>query len=149
MPYHLSSAGLEEGSVILPGNWGRTIRKFGWQHGRAIYETILEHVRAQEFSHLPSRLECAFFFDDENEARFYWNGDLGRTLMRLYEVEILDPSRPVHRTDWRGISPQGPLDTTWAKNYWRGRFLPPEPNGHSYTETLMVTRLRVIREFLH
>lgn len=148
MPFHLNSTPLAPGSIILPGNWGRIIKRFGWQHGRAIYETFLEEIRAKHYPALPSRLESSFFFDDVGEARFYRDIDQGRSMMLLYEVKILD-SVPQHVTDWRHISPFGPLNADWAHAYWSGKFGSPHESGHACREVLSITRLEIVAHLPH
>jgi hypothetical protein len=125
MPFHLNSTGLENGSIIQPGNWGRIIRIYGWNHGRAIFESAMEHVRQTLFGHLPSRLDCAFFFDDLGEAQFYRGSDPSRHMMLLYEVEIVDRTAIQHRTDYRNASPSGELGLSWAVDYWAGNMKAP------------------------
>ena len=60
--FHLSGGLLGEGSVILPGNWGRILRAYGWQHPQAAKEMILEAARLRIAPGKPSRLECCFAF---------------------------------------------------------------------------------------
>lgn len=147
--YHCTSVMLRTGSIIEPGNWGRIIRKAGWAHNYSGREVTLEHIRQASFPDLPSRLDSAFFFDDENEARFYANSD-GRELTMLpYEVELLDPQAPRHTGDWRNVAASGPLDLTWADRYWRGQMLPPFQNGQWTAvcrEIIAVTPMRVVSQ---
>jgi hypothetical protein len=137
--YHVSGALLESGA----GNWGRIIRQIGWQHGRAVHEVALEDQRVCNFPGLPSRFQCAFFFDDLEEARFYKLAQNLHTHL-LYEVEPVDPAAIQHRTDWRNISPTGNLDNDWTRRYWAPVFQPPTPTGRLCREILAVTGLRVV-----
>jgi hypothetical protein len=40
--YHLHGGLLAPGSTILPGNYGRIIRAYGWQHNMAVRETATD-----------------------------------------------------------------------------------------------------------
>jgi hypothetical protein len=141
--FHLSGAILENGSVISPGNWGRIIKQLGWQHGRSVFEVALDDQRLRNFSGLPSRLEASFYFDDVGEARFYRNAQNLNTHV-LYEIDLLDPGATQHRTDWRNISPSGPLDNDWTRRYWAPVFQPPHESGHVCREVFAITPLRVV-----
>src|SRR5207247_252993 len=141
--FHLSGAILENGSVISPGNWGRIIKQLGWQHGRSVFEVALDDQRLRNFADLPSRLEASFFFDDVGEARFYRNVQNLHTHI-LYEVDLLNSAATQHRTDWRNISPNGPLDNDWTRRYWASVFQSPHESGHVCREVFAVTPLRVV-----
>lgn len=149
--YHCSSALLRSGSIIEPGNWGRIIRKTGWAHNQSAREVILEHVRQASFPSSPSRLESAFFFDDENEARFYANSDGREFTMVPYEVELLDPAAPRHASDWRNVVASGPLDLTWAHQYWQGQMLPPFQGdlwAAACREMIAITPMRIVKRLV-
>jgi uncharacterized protein DUF2441 len=140
---------LEPGSVILPGNWGRILNAAGWSHNQALRETVFEHVRLHEFPDKPSRLDALFFFDDENEARFYASSGGREFTMLPYEIELVNPDAPKHVSDWRGLQPRTPLlDLSWVRDYWAGQMLPPhvEPLWTAKCrEVLAVTPGRIIR----
>jgi hypothetical protein len=87
--FHATSVLLQPQSVILRGNWGRIVRKFGHRHNLAMRESVLEHVRDAEFPALPSRFECAFVFDSLDEAVHYVQ-EKGREPMVVYEIELLE-----------------------------------------------------------
>lgn len=142
--FHGNSTLLEPGSVIQPGNWGRIIKKAEWRHALAMREVLFEHVRQSEFPHAPSRLESAYFFDDEGEAAHYLQTPDRAFLMIMYEVELVDPNATQIMTDYRRVHPSGPLGIDWVRAYWRGEMLAPE-NKFSCREILAVTPLRIIR----
>ncbi|WP_052731806.1 hypothetical protein [Devosia geojensis] len=141
--FHLNSTPLGVGSIVEPGNWGRIIRLYGLSHGRFAIEAAMEDVRANEFAHLPSRLEAAFFFDDVHEAKHYADADNSRRLMLLYQVELVDNRATLHRTDWRNNVPDGHLSLDWIRRYWLGEMLPPI-NGRECRELLATTPLRIV-----
>jgi hypothetical protein len=145
--FHISGAMLQPGAIIMPGNWGRIIRLFGWQHNRSVFEVALADQRQENFPQLPSRLDCSFFFDDLDEARFYKTNQNLLTHI-LYEVQVLDVDVPQHRTDWRNISPNGALDNDWTRRYWAPVFQPPalQPSGQALAcrEVLAVSPLKVL-----
>ena len=137
--FHCSSSSLEPGSIIKAGNWGRIIRAYGWAHNLAFREAVFDYVRATEFPDRPSRMVCSFFFDSEAEARFYIGADQGRLMMIVYEVSLVLPHAPQHGADWRGVTPVGPIDLEWIKDYWRGIMRPPAQDGIACREILAVT----------
>ncbi|MBR0862900.1 DUF2441 domain-containing protein [Bradyrhizobium diazoefficiens] len=71
MPYFACTIMLEHGSIVRPGNWGRMLHLIGPAHKEWQREAILEEIRRNEFSHLPSRLACAFVMDELIEAQYY------------------------------------------------------------------------------
>jgi len=145
--YHCSSSQLAPGGVIQPGNWGRIIRSTGWAHNQAFKEAALEHLRATEFPDKPPRLMSSFFFDSEDEARFYGISDGRQTTMIPYEVELIDPLAPRHTADWRAVSPAGTVDSDWSRTYWLGTSPPPPPQhpGIACREVIAVTPLKIVR----
>lgn len=146
--FHCASLPLARGSIIEPGNWGRIIRNAGWPHNLSGRETILEHVRATQYSHKPSRFEAAFFFDDENEALFYANSDGRQITMITYEVELLSSAAPQHTADWRNVAASGSLDLKWASNYWSGQMLPMHADGKwnaACREVVAITAMKILR----
>ena len=147
MPFHLNSTGLGIGSIIQPGNWGRIIRTYGWNHNRAMVEAAMEHVRQAVDPNLPARLDCAFFFDDLQEALFYRGSDASRLMMVLYEVQILDEEAVQLSTDYRNTGPSGGLNLNWANDYWTGKMGPQAgPTGAiKCQETLAVTSLMIVQ----
>ena len=116
--YHLSGAMLANGSIVEPGNWGRVIRAWGWQHTLAMRECALEDSRIARFSHRPSRLESAFVLPSLDEAKFFRNQTNGFQQHILYRVSLCDDGASSHITDSRLCSPQGTLRPNWADIYW-------------------------------
>jgi hypothetical protein len=125
------------------------MRSIGAQHPEWHREQIAEHVRQEEFPHLPSRLDCIFFFSTEAAANFYKAALPANGFLLLYEVELLDPTTPEHEADWKGTGPYLD-DNEWARRYWRGDVMPDRPlaPGELCRETLAVTSLRILRRFL-
>jgi hypothetical protein len=108
-------------------------------------EAALEYVRRMEFADKPSRLMSAFFFDDENEARFYASSDGRHTMMISYEIELADGAAPRHVGDWRSVQPRGSIDLKWARDYWLGAFQPPHQSGAVCRELVAITSLKIVR----
>jgi hypothetical protein len=102
----------------MPGNWGRIIRRFGWQHSLAVREMALETARIAEFPHHPSRLDSAFVFLTVEEARQFRNSVQGFGQHVLYRVALSNPEAASHLTDSRLCAPQGTLRPDWARVYW-------------------------------
>lgn len=158
--YHLSPLPLRAESVIEPGNWGRIVRATGWRHPFAAEEVMLEEVRQNSFPHLPSRLECAFYFDDiaqaihfANEQAQKDNGHLVGHSQILYQVELDNPTAPHHEADWRDVKPffpydmkNDPLNLDWCRRYWLGA---PSPWKHELPtmrrEHLTLSALRIVQ----
>jgi hypothetical protein len=116
--FHLSGAMLAPGSIIMPGNWGRVIRVYGWQHNQAIREMALEQARLARDPNLPSRMEAAFVMPTLEEARTFRANTQGFQQHILYRVTLCDPAASSHITDSRLCSPQGTVRADWATIYW-------------------------------
>lgn len=148
MPFfHCNSTPLEPGAVIKYGNWGRIIRNFGYAHNLAFREAVFEYVRSLEFPAKPSRLDCSFFFSDEQTTRLYLQMDPGRSGTLIpYEVELVDLTAPQHTADWRASTdPVGNVDLEWVKDYWRGVMRPSPAEPLQCREYLAKTDLRIVR----
>lgn len=109
---------LAPGSIIQPGNWGRVIRAFGWQHGQALREMALEQARLAYNPKLPSRMDAAFVMPTAEEARTFRTNSQGFQQHILYRVTLCDPNTASHLTDSRLCSPQGSIRADWANVYW-------------------------------
>jgi hypothetical protein len=116
--FHLSGANLAPGAVILPGNWGRVVRAYGWQHSHALREMALEAARLAYFPHRPSRLDSAFAIPTVEEARKFRQHVAGFGQHLLYRVSLCDPNAASHLTDSRLCAPQGSIRPDWANVYW-------------------------------
>lgn len=117
--YHLCPVELRAKSVILPGNWGRIIKRAGWAHNLAMREVALEYARQAQPSYLPSRLECAFAFLTSEEARLFWVEERkGSVFDVLYRVSLADPKEVTFVTDWTLVAPAGDVGSGWADRYW-------------------------------
>jgi hypothetical protein len=125
--YHSAPLLLEVGAIIHPGNWGRILNCYTQQQGNPwllAREFIFESIRVAEFPHLPSRLSCAFVFENLDQANQYkanfsrWNP--------LYEVELVSPDATAHRAGFNLVNfPSAnvefiPVVVNLARNYWRG-----------------------------
>ena len=98
--YWLCSYPLENGSIILPGNWGRMISLYRSDDGLLLYlrEKILEEIRIREFPNLPSRMTSAFLCLTIEDAIKFRDSN-NRSFDILYKVEVID-DKPVFKTDW-------------------------------------------------
>lgn len=98
--FHVVNAMLEEGSVILPGNWGRCLRLYTGRDANALLyrEHVLEQVRTEAFPNKPSRLSCIFLLRTLAEAiRFR---DSYTPLGVIYEVSVTTPHGSLHFGDY-------------------------------------------------
>lgn len=144
LPFHLSSSLLGEGSIILPGNWGRLVRLIGVEHKEWLRENILEQIRANEFPDLPSRFDCIFYFEDLAEATFYQSSRPWPDFHLLYEVRLIEPNVPKHNADWKSTAPYVG-DGEWARRYWRGDIMPDRGPRVFCRECLTLSPLQVLR----
>jgi hypothetical protein len=69
--YHSSPVLLGQGSIILPGNYGRIIRSVGATHPYWDRENTLESVRRARYDAKPSRLDATFSCPSKDTAVFY------------------------------------------------------------------------------
>src|SRR5262245_33355912 len=119
---------LGSGSIILPGNWGRIIRRVGPAHNRWQREQLLEEVRMGQANavQLPSRLDSTFACTSEEGIRFYdqVQNRGGNIPSVLYEVEKINPDAAEHRTDYNLaiLTPGGMSEREAAERYWLGDF---------------------------
>lgn len=121
--YHLAGQWLGPGSIILPGNCGRVLRRWAWRHDHAIREAALEAYRDTHCPALPSRLASAFVLLSKEEANTL-RGDGTRVTgfdhHCLYRVRLSAPDAPSFIADYRLVSPVGALRADWPELYWRG-----------------------------
>lgn len=106
--------------MIPAGNWGRVLLGVGPVHNFYGREYVFERVRRDEFPALPSRLDAAFAFEQEDHARVFRG-----TTELLYEVEPADPTAASHLADMSWIDAytearQFEDAEGFARNYWQG-----------------------------
>lgn len=120
--YHACPITLDEGSVILPGNWGRLEKtKIGAGDPIIFREFVLESIRKQEFKDKPSRMEATFSCPDIKSTIMYMQAHCPESL--CYEVEIVNPGSPSHIAPCNLVGPFAHQNTwEWAmdgaKQYW-------------------------------
>lgn len=89
---------LDKGSIILPGNFGRIVKKYNPNSVNfdiLSRETIFEQIRQQEFNTKPSRLHCLFLLESLEQAIHYRNQYAVWNL--IYEVSINSENLTIHR----------------------------------------------------
>lgn len=100
--YFLCSYPLGNGSIVLPGNWGRMLKNY--QIGSNLFlitrEAIFEEVRLKNFPSKPSRLDSIFLCEDKQAIEIFKN-ETGRRFDITYEVELIDQTQPFHRGSWK------------------------------------------------
>ncbi|NRF12619.1 DUF2441 domain-containing protein [Agrobacterium pusense] len=150
MPFHCTQALLGNGSIILPGNYGRIVRALGQSHAAALRESVLEHVRVQSFPEMPSRFEAAFFCETLAQIQAYiTNNNL--QFLNVYEVAKTDEDAAEALTDFRMLSPWGPADFSWATRYWSGQPHPqhaaiwPGLPAETFFERFSASPLRILQ----
>jgi hypothetical protein len=118
--YHVAPNMLGEGSIIMPGNWGRLLMMHDELNLTLFREHVLELVRTKYFPEKPSRFNCVFATETSDEAFRYRNSNNSTGL--VYEVCIEDRDVPLHRGDYNFTVrpdykfPQGIHDL--ANRYW-------------------------------
>jgi len=96
--FHVAPILLDEGSIILPGNFGRIVKKYNPNSVNfdvLTRETIFEQIRQQEFNAKPSRLHCLFLLESLEQAVQYKNQYAIWNL--IYEVSINSENLTIHR----------------------------------------------------
>lgn len=118
--YHVSPIILGEGSIIMPGNWGRVLKFHENATPVALREYILELVRLTRYPDKPSRLNCVFVLETLDEAKRY--REAHALLNIIYQVAIDTSELPIHRGNYDFTAPFGPkfVDRLHqlAEQYW-------------------------------
>ena len=149
--YHCTSAFLETGAIIKPGNWGRILSLYGGsQTGdwAILYrEQCLEHVRKLEFPEKPSRMSSVFLSRTLKELQFFKDKS-NRKFDVAYKVMVIDSAAHIHLANWNAVNP-----ATWgqqhsiiksmdecARSYWSNSSL----DHGDFTECLAASPIQVI-----
>lgn len=114
--FHCCPLPLGNGSVILPGNWGRTIQKMGYRHQFFGREMLLENSRIALLENAPSRLSCVFAVPTEDAIREYRDREIKPTEY-LYEIEPID--KPVIYAAPLNVFGANISDQERATVYWQ------------------------------
>lgn len=124
--YFCCSLTLEVGSVVNPGNWGRMMMNYTPASSSPwvlVRELAYEKVREEEFPDKPSRLECIYLCNTEQELRTFMDQN-GRIFDIGYEVELVDAALPSHigclENPNIGDHDNYPQFKNRAKEYWHG-----------------------------
>ncbi len=144
MPFHWTQQALDAGAILEAGAYGKMLCATGQSHKNSLRESILEHIRAQEFPNMPSRLQSSFFFHTKEQALTYL-ATRGLSSYALYEVEIVSSATVVADVDFRRVDPSGSIGLEWARAYWRGDLMPPVGNDHLFRQRFTASDLRVLR----
>lgn len=127
--FHLSQALLAPGSVIENGNFGRMLDRYtpGGEFDISLLyrEEVFEFIRLTKYADKPSRLLSIFLLKNLEEAFQYMMFNAKNH--NLYEVEIIDTSKPVHEGAWCPPFPFGgslrKYTYDYASLYWSGSIL--------------------------
>jgi hypothetical protein len=103
--FHIAATMLGEGSIVLPGNFGRNLKAYsvgpnGAQGNFYILarELIFESIRKESHADKVSRFEACFLFESyEAVERF---GHHINTAGVIYEASIVNPDAKIHRGDF-------------------------------------------------
>ncbi|MEW2971004.1 DUF2441 domain-containing protein [Pseudomonas juntendi] len=118
--YHAAPIMLGEGGIILPGNWGRMLKRYTDVSAVLLRESILESVRALRFPEKPSRMTSLFAIESLDAAIAYRDSNCPHNL--IYELIVDDSDLTIHRGDYSFSMPPGQylLDGLhqMAEMYW-------------------------------
>lgn len=147
--YHVCPVGLDPGSVIRPGNYGRIIKLIGDGHPHWYRENQLEAMRLAEFPDKPSRLHSCFGCESLEAVRFFRQTQIPTGL--VYLVEPTNPSASKHIADFNCVQPvPGKMDDmeVVARHYWSSSFwyTIEEHPGLRCAETVISSGLRILEE---
>ncbi len=115
---------LAQGSIIEPGNWGRTLRLYSGDKNMNMSnpykEQIYEKVRQDNFPDKPSRLECLFLCETIEESKLFKERN-NRIFDLIYKVRLNDESKATFRADWEKVKFVD-IDSieSIAHEYWSG-----------------------------
>lgn len=140
--YHCTPLKLGEGSVVMPGNWGRIIGLYGLGDRenafRVTRELAYEYGRRAFNPDAPSRLNCTFACPTLEDAIAFRSANQAWSLIN--EVEPVDSEAPAYVADWRkfdtphaGLADQDLL----IQRYWQDT-----PDTHR--EVLLGGALRIL-----
>lgn len=95
--FHVAPILMNEGSVILPGNWGRILRLYVPGQGNEVLyrESVIEQIRQEEFPDKPSRFDSIFLLESEYDAINYRNQN--NRFGIVYEVIVDTSGKQLHR----------------------------------------------------
>jgi hypothetical protein len=111
-----------------------------WQN----MEQQFEKARIEADPTLPSRLKCAFVFDDLEVAKVLLKK---RTTDRVYTVKLASPSLPTYRAEMALVHPELEIYDAHVANprsYWTAQ--PNDP--FQWPEILTLSPLQVIEEII-
>lgn len=140
--YWSCSYPLGEGSIILPGNWGRMLQQYTLNDNipNLLKEQIFETERLQSHLDKPSRFKSIFLCKDRESLKAFQR--TGRRFDLSYEVSIVDDVK-LFESNWELASLQNG-DTyeaiqQRAKNYWTY-------DGDENIEIVTESRIKIIRQ---
>lgn len=107
-----------------------------------VRELIYEKVRKELFPDKPSRLDSIFLCPTENEIREFKIAH-NRYLDIVYEVEIVDDTKPSHTADYSIVNLQNDDNLEIlefkARKYWTGENI-------THPEIVTTSRIKIIKE---
>lgn len=136
--FYATSSLLDIGSIVLPGNWGRLIKKIGASHNRFLSEYILDNYRKNHYPNTISRLNSLFLCETKLDAENFINRT-GRNTDLIYKGILIDPNPQLFKTNWdltNVFVPFEDIDNV-CENYWN-------PKNYNNPEILTNSRFKVI-----
>lgn len=147
--FHYHPTLLGDGSIIMPGNFGRLINSYrpNEMNNNVTRELVFELVRHNGYNNRPSRFDCAYAFQDLESAKTGALSLGSRDV--LYEVELVD-KEPMFLGSMSLVNTVStitgaafiPACTMIAQRYWAGLSVEGAPDVR---EVLTMSRMRVLR----
>lgn len=111
----------------------------------------LEYVRKLEFADKPSRMESVFLCRSKEDMDFF-KSTASRPIDIVYKVRILDSNKPIHRANWKLVSPenwgqQSSIVTSMedaARQYWNGG----DTDHGQFTECLVESPVEIVEIYI-
>lgn len=101
--YWLCSYPLKNGSIVIPGNWGRIVGLYNESFGNQMIklrEIVFERIRNTSYGEKPSRLNCNYLCKSVEDIRQF-KIETNRFIDLIYEVEIIDKNKKTCSCSWR------------------------------------------------
>jgi hypothetical protein len=135
--FYATSNLIDIDSIVLPGNWGRLIKKIGVNHNRFLSEYILDNYRKIHYPQKLSRLNSLFLCESLEEVQKFII-QTARNTDLIYKGVLIDPNPQIFKTNWDSANVFAPYEEieNICENYWN-------PQNFSNTEILTNSRFKV------
>lgn len=146
--FYATSMQVDVGAIVQPGNWGNILYAYKNPSEndlkKLIIEQTLENIRLQLFPHKPRRMKSIFLFENLEQTRDFTK-NYKRPADSIFEVRILDPSKPIHKGSMKAYDlPKKTLPflstlEQIATIYWEGKQL-------EYPEIVVESSVEILKK---